>query len=191
GVVIGRGVGPGPWRVGMARVSKRMAGEEPRMKGLLSLPARDRLGVLVVVETPAGARAKLKYEPSLGRITWSRPLPLGFHYPFDFGFVPSTLAADGDPLDPTIFAQGPAVPGAVVHFRLLGVLEVERNRKSGRGRERNDRLLVAPSVAEAAAAPRDVRGIPPRVRAELEGFFAGSTRWEHKDLRFLGWKGPR
>jgi len=168
-----------------------MAVEETRMKDLLSLPARDRLGVLVVVETPAGARAKLKYEPSLGRITWSRPLPLGFHYPFDFGFVPSTLAADGDPLDAMIFGQGPGVPGAVVHCRLLGVLEVEQNRKSGRGRERNDRLLVAPSVAEAAAAPRDVRGIPPRVRAELEGFFAGSTRWEHKDLRFLGWKGPR
>jgi inorganic pyrophosphatase len=70
------------------------------MKDLLRLPARSGEGIHVVVETPTGSRKKLKYLPALGVIGFSRPLSLGLHYPFDWGFVPSTLAPDGDPLGP-------------------------------------------------------------------------------------------
>jgi inorganic pyrophosphatase len=69
-----------------------MAAEDHGMKSLLGLPARSRDGILVVVETPAGSRSKLKYLPELGQVALSRPLPLGLHYPFDWGFVPSTRA---------------------------------------------------------------------------------------------------
>ena len=65
------------------------------MKDLVSLPARSGGAVLVVVETPAGSRVKLKLDSELGHVTVSRPLPLGLHYPFDWGFIPSTRAADG------------------------------------------------------------------------------------------------
>jgi inorganic pyrophosphatase len=159
------------------------------MKDLVSLPARTKEGVLVVVETPAGARVKLKLDPELGHISISRPLPLGLHYPFDWGFVPSTRAADGDPLDAMLYGVGPGHAGAVVPARLLGVLKVEQNRKQGPGRERNDRLFLAPVPAAHGDAPADVLAIAEQVRSELEDFFVWSTRWEKKDLRFLGWGG--
>ncbi|HVP60561.1 MAG TPA: inorganic diphosphatase [Myxococcaceae bacterium] len=159
------------------------------MKDLGSLPARTAEGVLVVVETPAGARVKLKFDPELGQISLSRPLPLGLHYPFDWGFIPSTKAEDGDPLDAMLHGTGPGQPGAVVPGRLLGVLKVEQNRKEGPGRQRNDRLFLAPMQAAHGAEPRDVFAFPERLRSELEDFFLWSTRWEQKDLRFLGWGG--
>jgi inorganic pyrophosphatase len=157
------------------------------MKDLVSLPVRNSKGVLVVVETPAGSRVKLKLDPELGHVTVSRPLPLGLHYPFDWGFIPSTRAEDGDPLDAMLYGTGPGAPGTVVPARLLGVLKVEQNRKQGSGRQRNDRLFLAPLEAAHGDAPKDVLAFAPRLRSELEDFFVWSTRWEKKDLRFLGW----
>ena len=159
------------------------------MKDLVSLPVRSGEGVLVVVETPAGSRVKLKLDPELGHITVSRPLPLGLHYPFDWGFVPSTKAEDGDPLDAMLHGPGTGAPGTVVVARLLGVLKVEQNRKQGPGRQRNDRLFLAPLQGAHGDSPKDVLSFAPRLRSELEDFFVWSTRWEKKDLRFLGWGG--
>jgi inorganic pyrophosphatase len=159
------------------------------MKDLVSLPARSGGAVLVVVETPAGSRVKLKLDSELGHVTVSRPLPLGLHYPFDWGFIPSTRAADGDPLDAMLYGPGQGQPSTVVPARLLGALKVEQNRKDGRGRQRNDRLFLVPAQAAHGDDPRDVFAFPERLRAELEDFFVWSTRWEKKDLRFLGWSG--
>ena len=159
------------------------------MKDLVSLPVRSGEGVLVVVETPAGSRVKLKLDLELGQVTVSRPLPLGLHYPFDWGFIPSTRAEDGDPLDAMLYGTGPGASGTVVPARLLGVLKVEQNRKQGPGRQRNDRLFLAPLQAAHGDAPNDVFALPERLQAELEDFFVWSTRWEKKDLRFLGWSG--
>jgi len=61
--------------------------------------------------------------------------------------------------------------------------------KDGPGRQRNDRLFLAPLKSGEEAGPADVLGLSERVRAELEDFFVWSTRWEKKELRFLGWKG--
>ena len=159
------------------------------MKDLVSLPARRGEAVLVVVETPAGSRVKLKLDPEVGHVSLSRPLPLGLHYPYDWGFIPSTRAEDGDPLDAMLIGRGPSVAGAVVEARILGALEVEQNRKDGPGRQRNDRLFLAPLSGGGEAGPADVLALPERVRLELEDFFVWSTRWEKKELRFLGWKG--
>ncbi len=159
------------------------------MKDLISLPARREGSVLVVVETAAGGQVKLKIDEVLGVVSVSRPLPLGLHYPFDWGFVPSTVAEDGDPLDAMLYGSASHPPGSVVPARLLGVVKVEQNRKRAAGRERNDRLLLVPVPAAHGDDPADVFALPQQLRSELEDFFVWSTRWEKKDLRFLGWGG--
>src|SRR3954470_7515597 len=137
------------------------------MASLIRLPASPEPGIIhVVIESPRGATAKIKYDENLEAFTLSRPLPLGMAYPHDWGFVPGTRADDGDPLDVLLLSEGTSYPGLVVRSRAVAVIELEQDARKG-GRERNDRLVAVPEKA-----PRvQVRGpddLPPRVRQELE-----------------------
>ena len=149
---------------------------------LLRLPTRTSDGALhVVVESPRGSRVKLKYSSDLRAFVLSRTLALGVTYPFDWGFVPSTQAADGDPIDAMVLSDAPTHPGVVVCCRPLAVLQVEQNAKEG-GRQRNDRIIVQPVAME-----RPTPLLTQRLREELEAFFVVATLFADKDLRFLGW----
>lgn len=153
----------------------------------LRLPSRNKEGaILVVVESPRGASVKLKYDPELGAFTVSRPLPWGMVYPFDWGFIPSTKASDGDPLDAMILWDVPSAPGVVIPCRLVGILKVEQDGKQG-GRERNDRVLLIPKAAPRHNSLRDVSDLDERERKELEQFFLASTALEKKNATILGW----
>jgi inorganic pyrophosphatase len=157
---------------------------------LTRLPASPQEGLIhVVVESPAGSTTKIKYEPELDLFMMSRPLPLGVLYPHDWGFVPGTRAEDGDPVDVLMLSEGTTFPGLLVRARPLGVIRLEQNRRSGGGRERNDRI-----VAAAEKAPRrelsTAADLPERERQEIEQFFLSATFFESKDAVILGWGGP-
>ena len=157
-----------------------------------ALPPRGERGFHVVVETPRGSLGKFKYEPALGAFTLSRPLPLGLHYPFDWGFVPGTTAEDGDPVDALVYWEGQSPPGTVLVCRALGVLQADQLVARGaKRRERNDRVLAAPAKSPRLDAASSALTLPARVREEIEHFFRASTHFEEKKVRFLGWKGPR
>jgi inorganic pyrophosphatase len=68
--------------------------------------------MLVVIETPKGSPNKLAFEPRYGTFVLKGVLPAGAVFPFDFGFVPSTRAEDGDPLDVLVLMDAPSIPGA-------------------------------------------------------------------------------
>jgi inorganic pyrophosphatase len=144
----------------------------------------------VIVESPRGASSKFKYDPALDRFVLSRPLPSGVVYPHDWGFVPSTRAADGDPVDAMIVWDGVTYPGILVACRPIGVLNVEQTNVSKGGRERNDRLAVLPVKAPRLDTIATVFDLPERTRAELEQFFKAVTFFEKKDVKMLGWEGP-
>jgi inorganic pyrophosphatase len=151
------------------------------------LPARARGGAFhVVVESPRGSRVKIKYDPELRVFRYSRPLALGVHYPYDWGFVPSTRAADGDPLDAMVLVGAPTAPGVVIESRALGVLRVTQKDPRGGGRIANDRVIAVP-----ANEPRwsGVGEVPPRWREELAGFFEAAVILEGKELRIERWDG--
>jgi len=160
-------------------------------RSLERLPARDDEGaVLVVVETPRGAAAKFKYVAELEAVMLSRPLPAGVVYPHDWGFIPSTRAADGDPLDAIILWEGTSYPGIVVPCRLIGVLNVEQTNLGTGARERNDRLAALPVTAPRLEAIQSIFDLPERTRAELERFFLNAVAFEGKNVTLLGWAGP-
>jgi inorganic pyrophosphatase len=98
--------------------------------------------VNVIIDTPKGAPYKLKYEEKMGIFRVHKALPLGFTFPFNFGFLPSTLGGDGDPLDVLMITDYVMPAGAMVLGRMISVLEAEQieNKK----KQRNDRLLAIP-----------------------------------------------
>ncbi len=103
-----------------------MAKQKRRPANLGELPARPRENqefIHVIVETPRGSRNKLKYDEELGVFRLKKVLPTGMAFPHDFGFVPSTKAEDGDPVDVLVLMDESAYPGCVVESRLFGVIE--------------------------------------------------------------------
>jgi inorganic pyrophosphatase len=115
------------------------------MTNFLKLPTWDDDGhIHSVVETPRGSTCNLDFDPDLGVFTLAKPLMAGLSYPFDWGFIPSTKAPDGDPLDVLIIHDARTYPGVVLKCRPVGVLEVEQT--SGRKRERNDASSPCPTA---------------------------------------------
>lgn len=154
------------------------------------IPSRSESGAVhVVVESPRGSATKLRFDPRLGVFAVSRPLPIGVTYPFDWGFVPSTLAPDGDPLDGMIVADAASWPGTLVACRPIGVVRVTQKAKEARrrSRERNDRVIFVP---ERDPRYDDARSVPLHVREGLERFFVLAVLTEEKQLGIEGWHGP-
>lgn len=143
----------------------------------------------VVVETPRFARAKFKYEPDLGVFMLSRSLTLGLSYPFDWGFVPSTVASDGDPIDALILHDLATSPGMVLKCRPIGILDVAQTEH--RKTIRNDRLMVVPSDSATYDGALDLGDLPQSMRHQAEEFFLAAVTGTAKRLKFLGWRGPR
>lgn len=156
---------------------------------IANLPAFGPDGTVhVVVESPRGSTVKLKFDVDLDTFTLSRPLIEGLMYPCDWGFVPSTRASDGDPLDAMIIWDRASFPGVVIACRLIGALTVEQNSKQRPGmRERNDRVIVVPVNAPRFSTLKEMRDVDLRTRQELESFFVAATAFEGKDLKLLGW----
>ncbi len=93
---------------------------------LLHLPSDPESPTVVtaVVEVPSGSSNKYEYDHELGVFKLDRVLYSPMHYPGEYGFVPRTLAKDGDPLDILILGREPMFPGCVVRVRPLAFLEM-------------------------------------------------------------------
>lgn len=157
------------------------------MTDYLRLPSCDSSGAVnAVVETPRLAPAKVKYDPVLGCFAVSRHLVAGLAYPYSWGFVPSTQAADGDPLDVMILGDMATYPGLVMPSRPIGILEVLQTEK---GRTfRNDRVFVVPVQEPRWSTLHSALDLPEAMRRELEQFFLASVAGTGKALHMCGWR---
>jgi len=156
-----------------------------------SLPVHADGLLVVVVETPSGSGNKLKYDPELGVYELDRVLPAGMTFPFDFGFVPETLAEDGDPLDAIVLLDAPVHPGCVVKARLIGVLEAEQQERGQTGWTRNDRLVAVAGGPKGHSSMHALRDVDPfRLRA-IESFFANYHELDGQKFRVIARTGPR
>jgi len=160
------------------------------MPNFMNLPPFTEGGdVHVVVEPPRGSRAKFAYDPKLGMFILSKSLLTGLTYPHDWGFVPSTKADDGDPLDIMVIHDAATFPGIVLTCRVIGVLQIEQRSKNKI--ERNDRLFAVPRRSHSELGLRDVLDLSKPIRQELEKFFIATDELEAKKLEIVGWKGPK
>ena len=153
------------------------------MPNFFNLPPFTEDGdVHVVVETPRGSRAKFAYAPKLESFALSKSLLTGLTYPHDWGFVPSTKADDGDPLDIMVIHDAATFPGLVVVCRVIGILQIEQKSKSKA--ERNDRLFAVPRRSHSERALKDIDDLTKPIREELEKFFMATDELEDKKLKY-------
>ena len=156
---------------------------------LAPLNSEDGSVVQVVIETPKGSRNKYKFDPTLRSFKLSRVLPDGMVFPYDFGFVPSTQADDGDPIDVLLLMDAPAFAGCVIDSRLIGVIEGEQT-EDGKT-ERNDRLLAVAKQNHTYFDLKDISDINPKLLKELGEFFVNYHKQEGTKFKVLGTSGPK
>jgi inorganic pyrophosphatase len=159
---------------------------------LADLPAFDRTtgDVTVVVETPKGSHNKYRYDPDCRAVRMSAVLGEGLSFPYDFGFVPSTLGEDGDPLDVLLFLDHAVPPSTVVTARMIGVLEV-RQKTSKRPWKRNDRFFAVATHAHTHQTLKKLADLRPHLLDEIESFFVHYASLNGKRLEVLARRGPR
>jgi inorganic pyrophosphatase len=109
-------------------------------------------------------------------------------FPFDFGFIPSTKADDGDPIDVLVLMDGPGIAGAVVEVRLLGVIEAEE--RDGGKPVRNDRLVAVAANTTERGHLRSLRDLDPGLSQQIDSFFETYTRLAGKEFHVLRRRGP-
>ena len=133
------------------------------------------------------ARITQHFCAKLQVFTLAKPLLTGLTYPYDWGFIPSTKADDGDPIDVLIIHEAATYPGLVLCCKPIGVLEVMQIKK---GKKEHDRVFVVPDRSPFEADLTDIGRLPKRAVKELEQFFLATDALEEKKLKFLGWHGP-
>ena len=144
--------------------------------------------VRVVVDTPKGSRNKYKYDETLGLYRLSKVLPLGLAFPYDFGFIPSTRAEDGDPLDVLLLGEEALFPGCLVTVRLVGVIQAEQT-EPGKT-VRNDRLMGAIETSVNRPAIQTLADLQPERLDEIESFFMAYNHLEGRHFKPIGRHGP-
>jgi inorganic pyrophosphatase len=150
-------------------------------------PRSDDGSVNVVIETPRGSVHKLSFDDERGVFVLKKALPAGLAFPFDFGFVPQTLAGDGDPIDVLVLLDGATPPGVLVEARLVGAIELEqRDPKKGRTWQRNDRLLAVGALSRTFGRVRALEQLPRELVDDVERFFVTYSTALGKELRVLG-----
>jgi inorganic pyrophosphatase len=128
----------------------------------------------VIVETPRHSQVKFAYEPESDVFLAKKLLAMGLHFPFAFGFFPSTRGEDGDPLDVLLINDAPLPMGCLVHCRLIGVIMAEQG-SSESETVRNDRLLAVPLLHHQDRPPFDIGDLPDHELDDIEGFSARIT----------------
>src|SRR4051812_17056951 len=156
----------------------------------LNLPPRDpEEGTWnVIIETPQGSRGKFDYDPALGLFKIKKMLPLGNVFPFDFGFLPSTLADDGDPLDVLLLLDAPSFAGCLAPSRLVGVIEGEQLVEGKK--QRNDRLIAVAEASHTYQQFGSLKDMPDPLLTEIEHFFVSYHELEGKPYKPLARRGP-
>jgi inorganic pyrophosphatase len=170
----------------MSKRSKRSAGftDPTRLRAFASKNA----DLTVIIETPKGSRNKYAYDPEERIFALRKVLPAGMAFPYDFGFVPSTLADDGDPLDVLVLMDEPAFAGCKLTCRLIGVIEGEQGDK--KNPERNDRVVAVESGNHSYAHVKRIDDLGKGFEREIEEFFVNYHRLIGKRYRILALKGP-
>lgn len=135
-----------------------------------------------IVEIPKGRRSKFEVDKKTGLMKLDRYLYSSAHYPGDYGFIPQTLAEDGDPLDVIVMVNEPTFPGCLIEARPLGLF-----RMTDKG-DNDFKVLAVPSYDPIFAEYKNLWRVPPHFLREVEHFFATYKQLEDAEVVTMGWE---
>jgi len=142
-----------------------------------------------IIKTPKNRRNKFDYDPESGLFELGGLLPEGMMFPFDFGFIPSTLGEDGNPLDVLVLMDEPAHVGCLLNARLIGVIEAEQT--EDRKTEVNNRLLAVSIHSYSHENITSVKELRPSLLKQLEEFFVSYNKLHGKKFKVTNLGGPK
>lgn len=144
--------------------------------------ARNGGPLMSVIEIPMGSRNKYEYDPALGGIRLDRFVSASVVYPTDYGYIPETLAPDGDPLDALVCVSEPTFPGCVAMVRIVALFKMDDEKGP------DDHVVCVPCADPGWSEMHELDDLPNQLRAEIGHFFS-----VYKDLdvgrvsRVNGW----
>ena len=150
---------------------------------LSRIPAQPEPGVVnVLIEIAAGSKNKYEFDKDLQAFALDRVLYSSVQYPYDYGFIPNTLADDGDPLDGMVIMDEPTFPGCVIAARPIGMLEMID------GGDRDEKILCVPDNDPRYTEVKSLEDIAPHRLEEIAEFFRTYKNLQKKVTEILGWK---
>src|SRR5580700_4884374 len=162
------------------------------MQNLSSLPhqldAKTRV-CRAIIETPKGCRNKFDYDSDSGLFRLGGLLPEGMMFPFDFGFIPSSLGDDGDPVDIMVLMDAPAHVGCLIDVRIIGIIEAKQT--DGGKTETNDRLLGVAVHSYDHEDLKTIHDVSETLLRQVEQFFVSYNKQRGKTFKVTGTGGPK
>jgi len=141
--------------------------------------------IRMIVEIPKNSANKYEYDGELGVFRLDRALYSPMHYPGDYGFIPGTLAEDGDPMDVVALVEEASFSGCLIAVRPLGLLDMLDQE------ERDQKILAVPNRNPRFDQWHTIDQVFPHVLREIEHFFTIYKELEGKRTEMRGWKGPQ
>src|SRR5438309_11652411 len=86
-------------------------------------------GFRAIIEIPKGSKVKYELDKRTGLLAVDRVLASAVHYPANYGLLPRTYSADGDPLDALVLGQEPILPLSVVRAKAIGVITMRDEKR--------------------------------------------------------------
>ena len=147
------------------------------------IPAQPKPGLVnILIEIPGGSKNKYEFDKDINAFALDRVLFASVKYPYDYGFIPNTLADDGDPLDGMVIMDEPTFPGCVITAKPIGMLEMVD------GGDRDEKILCVPSEDPRYSQVSSLKDIAPHRLEEIAEFFRTYKNLEKKVTEILGWK---
>jgi inorganic pyrophosphatase len=138
--------------------------------------------ITVMIEIPKGCRNKYEYDKETGNIKFDRMLFSSVHYPSDYGFIPKTLALDGDPLDALVLVWEPTFPGCVIKAKPIGVFVMHDEKGQ------DEKILCVPTTDPLWNHCQTLADAPPHLLKEIEHFFSIYKDLEGQSVKIDGWE---
>ena len=135
----------------------------------------------VLIEIPKGSRNKYEYDFTLKKIRFDRMLFSSMMYPGDYGFIPETLAMDGDPLDVLVLGTEPTFPMCVMEVKPIGVFHMADEKGP------DEKLICVPVSDPIWNNKDDINDLNPHRLQEIEHFFQVYKDLEKKKVDVGGW----